>query len=228
MIWHMDCRFDEKEDGMRRKVHKSMFFIIIFVICFTLTRLVLNKLNVLENIMVQLELQQENADIVNKITSIINGIWSFIVVKIIDILKIFLEHKREVRKGISEISIIINTVTCPRKTRRKNSLLDIDIGKGTHFVYVISTLKNVGARTIVECFINGKKLEINSINVGECLDFCFRVCREETKRYKKSYKINLSFKDDKGVFYEKKLEMRVDEEKQNAEIAIKKKIKRKL
>lgn len=203
-MWE-DAYSDEEVKGMNKKIQKKLFIIVIFIICFATTKIISDRTKLLESVVNALKLRQENVEMLKEITTLINGVWSFVVAQGINIFKLYLEHNRDIKKGMPQISIMIQTVTCPRKTRRKDSLLNIDIGNGLCFVYVISFLKNVGERTIVECYINEKKLEINSLDTGDCYDFCFRICREENRKYKKAYKIILTFKDDKGESFEKNL-----------------------
>lgn len=222
----MGCLYYKKEDKMGKKIQKRLFIIVTFILCFIVIKVIMDKCNLLDKLIYFLKLQQKNAELINKITVIINSIFSLIATTIIDILKLWLEYKWDTKKGMPEISIIINAVTCIRKTKRKYSFFDVDIGKGTCFVYVISVLKNIGEGTIVECWINKSKLEINLLNENDCYDFCFRVYRKENKKYKRSYKINLLFKDDRGISYEGKYKLKINEEKQSAEIIVKKKQRR--
>lgn len=211
---------------MSKKVKRRLFIILTFIICFLIIKFFIDKWNLLEKLMHFYGLEQENAEFINKVMTIINSIFAFAATTGIDILKLWLEHKWDIKKGIPEIGIIIKTVTCIRKTKRKNISFDIDIGKGTCFVYVMSVLKNIGEGTIAECYINKNKLDINLLNENDCYDFCFRVCRKEDKKYKRSYKINLLFKDDRGASYEGKYKLKINEEQQSAEIIVKKKQRR--
>lgn len=211
---------------MSKKVQKRLFIILTFIICFLVINVFIEKWNLLEKLLYFCGLEQNNAESINKVTTIIKGIFALIATTGIDIFKLWLEHKWDIKKGIPEISIIIKAVTCIRKTKRKNISFSLDIGKGTCFVYVISVLKNIGEGTIAECYINKNKLDLNLLNENDYYDFCFRVCRKEEKKFKRSYKINLLFKDDRGVFYEGKYKLKINEAQQSAEVIVKKKQRR--
>ncbi len=211
---------------MDKKIQKRIFVIITFLISFVVIKLIFDKWNLFDKLLSFFDLQEEDSELTNGVLLIVNSILSLIVTTTIDILKLYLERKWDTKEGVSEVSIIIHAVTCIRKTKRRYSAFTIDIGRGMYFVYVISVLKNIGEGTIIECYINKKKLEIDLLDKNKCCNFCFRVCRGEGKRFKKSYKINLLFKNDRGVNYEGKYKLIINEENQSAEIIVKRKQRR--
>ena len=67
---------------------------------------------------------------------------------------------------------------------------------------------------------------MRQIGINESYIVSFRICRKENKEFKKFYKINLLFKDDKDIYYMRKILLKVDEKKQQADIITKGRQKR--
>lgn len=206
---------------MNKKTKVVLMIIVTFIVCFILIdKVVINRWNILAHITILQKWEQED---INKLAKVINGIFSFITANIMNLVKLYHDNKKEIGKEISKISVFVNNVTCIRKTKRRDGLLEINLGVGTCFVYVNSVLKNVGENTIVECYINDKKLDISSLTKGEDYIFCFKVCREKNERFRKSYTFKLKFRDEKERYYERIVGLEIDEEKRDAKIISKRK-----
>lgn len=205
-----------KNRKMKKTIKRIIILLIIFVICFGVTRVVLDKWKILESFIFLQQLSGNDTDFFIKIKNGVNLVWSFLVANGINLLKLYLDNKKECQKGVSRISILINDVTCLRKTKRKKESVEVVVGEGKYFIYILSVLKNVGDNLIVECNINDKKIERCPVERNSCLDFCFRVCKGENQRFRKSYKIRVKFRDDKDLCYMKRYRLKICEKKQSA------------
>lgn len=201
--------------------------VILFFICFACTSIIFFRWRILENIHCLQDLQIKDSQIINKIKIVVSFIGSFLVANGVNLLKIYMDSRKETMMKTSKVNILIRDITCIRKTRRKDGFPEVVLGKGKQFVYVISVLKNSGENAIVECSMNGEKMEIGSIEKNELYDFYFRVCREKDELFRKEYAINIEFKDDQDRYYEKSMVLQMNEEKRSARMISKGKQRRK-
>lgn len=200
---------------MKKRAKEVLVIISISIVCFILIDKVLNRWNILERITFFQKLEQED---INRIETVFKGILSFVIANVMNFLKLYLDNRKEIKSEIPQIGILIKNVTSIKRTKRKDGLLEVNMGEGAYFVYVNAVLKNVGKTTIIECYINEKRLGICSLTEEECYNFCFKVCREKNESFKKSYVGNLKFRDDRGRCYEKIVDLEIDEEKREARV----------
>lgn len=203
---------------MNKKTKEVLVIIFTSIVCFILIDRVINRWNILERITFFQEWEQED---INRITTFLKGILSFVIANVMNFLKLYLDNRKETKREIPQISILINNVTSIKKTKRKDGLLEVNVGEGAYFVYVNAVLKNIGEATIVECYINEKRLGISSLIKEAGYNFCFKVCREKNASFKKSYVGKLKFRDDRGRCYEKIVDLEIDEEKREAKVTSK-------
>lgn len=170
---------------MKKRLQRVGIIVILFLVCFFITDVVLDNWKIFENIDYLKKLQKTDADFIEKLKTFISCVWSFLVANCVNLLKIYFDNKKEGKKGMPSISILVRDVTCIRKTKRRDGFQEIVLGEGKRFIYIISTLKNAGESEIVKCSVNGRKLEIAQIKKDECYDFCFRVCRGKNENFKK-------------------------------------------
>lgn len=208
---------------MSKKTKGVSLIIIITIVCFILIDMLLNKWNILEHLTFFQKWEKED---INRIATVFNGILSFVIANVMSFLKLYLDNRKEIKREIPQISILVNNVTCIKKTKRKDGLLEVNMGQGAYFVYVNAVLKNTGESTIVECCINEKRLGIGSLTKEEGYNFCFKVCREKNASFKKSYVGRLKFRDDRGRCYEKIVDLEIDEQKREAKVISKGKQKK--
>lgn len=201
-------------------------FLALFFACFCITKLILDRTTLIESLNFFQELRKEDTQTLNHLKTLINAISAFFFANIVGLLKIYFDVKNNSTKRRSGISISIKTVTCLRRSKRQDKLPEITLGDGNNFVYVITEVKNVGENIVSECYFNDVKLAVRQIGINESYIVSFRICRKENKEFKKFYKINLLFKDDKDIYYMRKILLKVDEKKQQADIITKGRQKR--
>lgn len=211
---------------MKRVIKNAIMFLALFFACFCITKLILDRTTLIESLNFFQELRKEDTQTLNHLKTLINAISAFFFANIVGLLKIYFDVKNNSTKRRSGISISINTVTCLRRSKRQDKLPEITLGDGNNFVYVITEVKNVGENIVSECYFNDVKLAVRQIGINESYIVSFRICRKENKEFKKFYKINLLFKDDKDIYYMRKILLKVDEKKQQADIITKGRQKR--
>lgn len=211
---------------MKRVIKNAIMFLALFFACFCITKLILDRTTLIESLNFFQELRKEDTQTLNHLKTLINAISAFFFANIVGLLKIYFDVKNNSTKRRSGISISIKTVTCLRRSKRQDKLPEITLGDGNNFVYVITEVKNVGENIVSECYFNDVKLAVRQIGINESYIVSFRICRKENKEFKKFYKINLLFKDDKDIYYMRKILLKVDEKKQQADIITKGRQKR--
>ena len=211
---------------MNRVIKNGIMFLALFFACFCITKLILDRTTLIESLNFFQELRKEDTQTLNHLKTLINAISAFFFANIVGLLKIYFDVKNNSTKRRSGISISIKTVTCLRRSKRQDKLPEITLGDGNNFVYVITEVKNVGENIVSECYFNDVKLAVRQIGINESYIVSFRICRKENKEFKKFYKINLLFKDDKDIYYMRKILLKVDEKKQQADIITKGRQKR--
>lgn len=208
---------------MRERVQKIFIFLAIFIVCFFITQNLIEKFNVIEKLPF---IEKENVEYINKMKTVVNGILSFIVVNVFNIIQVYSEKRKENEKEMPIATVNNRAVTCMRKNKKKDGMPEILLGEGNCFIYVISELKNVGAGTIEQCSVANQKLDIIPISSNEEFGFCFRICRNKNEECKEKYKFDVEFKDSRKRCYITGFELYVNENNQTADVKISKKQRR--
>lgn len=204
---------------MGKKIKKVIVLIIIFLFTFLGT-----KLWIIPWLIEKLPI--ENTEENSQIITMFNLIWSFIVTNGIELFKMILSSISEKRNSIPQISIWSKVVSCVSKSNRKHNMPEVKVGRGNVFIYVYSSIKNIGEKTILECAINSTNLNIGAIESGNFKDFCFKVYKNEDENFEERYLITVSLEDEENDFYLQELYLLIDREEQIANIIKKSELKR--
>lgn len=196
---------------MKRNGNLILLFVGVFLVIF----FVIEKSRVLGKVFVGFRIFIEDYN--NTIRWIINGGCSLIIT-ILFMVIILLYIKKEEKKETPIIRLETYLVTGIRKGKWDKNIPEINIGEGIYFIYIISSIRNIGEGVIEKCKINKQILKMKELNNKNECKFCFRVCKKENEEFNKSYRMEVKFLDARGRIYTKKIDLRISELEDSAEI----------
>lgn len=137
-------------------------------------------------------------------------------VGIIPKLWTFLSDKKKNREQFPRLTVSFHSISCVRKSLNYHINPVISLNEGNWFIYVQACISNSGTGEIRNISINGQDIGKAILSPGEKYIVFLRICENTAENFRKHYKFQMDFKDDRELCFTKKISFMLNEKERKA------------